>query len=60
MPEKKDPHRERIEDLGRKNTEYTEAPDRDWKPGDPPHLDHYDHGRTRQIDDEHPDLPDRD
>jgi hypothetical protein len=52
--------RERIEDLGRMNTIYTERAGDDWKPGDPPKLDHYTHDRPRQIDDEHPELPDRD
>ena len=29
----KDPHRERIEELGRMNTIYSENPWHDWKPG---------------------------
>lgn len=59
MPEK-NPWRERQEELGRANTEYGERPWHDWKPGDPPIKDHYTHDVPRQIDDEHPDLPDRD
>jgi hypothetical protein len=59
MPEK-NPWRERLEDLGRANTEYGERPWHDWKPGSPPIKDHYTHEVPRQIDDEHPDLPDRD
>ena len=59
MPEK-NPLRERIEDLGRANTEYTERPWHDWKPGDPPKKDHYTHEQPRAIDDEHPDKPGKD
>ena len=36
MAEPKDPHRERIEELGRMNTIYSERPWHDWKPGTPP------------------------
>jgi hypothetical protein len=60
MPEKKDPLRERIEELGRMNHIYTERAGEDWKPGDPPKVDHYTHGRPRAVDDEIPGLPDRD
>jgi hypothetical protein len=56
----KNPLRERIEDLGRMNTIYSERSEDGWKPGDPPKLDHYTHGRPRQADDELPDTPDRD
>lgn len=56
----KDPLRERIEELGRMNTLYVERPWHDWKPGDPPKFDHYDHGRKRPVDDERPDKADRD
>lgn len=52
--------RERIEQLGRMNTIYSERDADDWKPGDPPKHDHYTHGAPRKVDDEHPDLPDRD
>ena len=52
--------RERIEELGRMNTIYSENKWDDWKPGDPPKHDHYTHDNPRKIDDEHPDLPDRD
>ena len=33
--------RERIEQLGRMNTIYSEGKWNDWKPGDPPKHDHY-------------------
>ena len=39
----KDPLRERIEELGRMNTIYSERPCQDWKPGDPPKHDHFMH-----------------
>ena len=52
--------RERIEQLGRMNTIYSERKWDDWKPGDPPHHDHYTHDTPRKVDDEHPTLPDRD
>lgn len=55
--------RERIEELGRMNTIYSELKRSDWddwKPGDPPKHDHYTHGQPRNVDDEHPTLPDRD
>ena len=60
MAETKDPHRERIEDLGRMNTIYSERPWHDWKPGKPPKHDNFTHDVPRQVDDEHPDKPDRD
>jgi hypothetical protein len=60
MAEKKDPLRERIEELGRMNTIYTERPGDDWKPGDPPKIDHFTHNQPRTVDDEHPDKADRD
>jgi len=60
MAEKKDPLRERIEELGRMNTIYSERAWEDWKPGKPPVHDHYTHDIPRAIDDEHPELPDRD
>ena len=40
MAEPKDPHRERIEELGRMNTIYSERPWHDWKPGTAPKHDH--------------------
>ena len=52
--------RERIEQLGRMNTIYSEGEWADWKPGDPPKHDHFTHGTPRLADDEHPDKPDRD
>ena len=52
--------RERIEQLGRMNTIYSERHAEDWKPGEPPTHDHYTHGTPRRVDDEHPALPDRD
>jgi len=58
--EKKDPHRERIEELGRMNTIYSEGAWTDWKPSKPPVHDHFTHGVPRAVDDEHPDLPDKD
>jgi len=60
MAETKDPHRERIEQLGRMNTSYSENPWHDWKPGAPPKHDHFTHDNPRGVDDEHPDKPDRD
>jgi hypothetical protein len=60
MAEKKDPLRERIEELGRMNTLYSERAWEDWKPGQPPVHDHFTHDVPRAIDDEQPDLPDRD
>ena len=59
MAEKKDPLRERLEELGRMNTMYSERAWADWKPGDPPKLDHYMHGQP-PPDDEPPRLPDKD
>jgi hypothetical protein len=59
MAEKKDPLRERLEELGRMNTMYVERPWEDWKPGQPPVHDHFTHDVPRAIDDEQPDLPDR-
>ncbi len=56
----KDPHRERIEELGRMNTIYSENPWHDWKPGTPPKHDHFTHDTPRAVDDEQPDKPDRD
>jgi hypothetical protein len=56
----KNPLRERIEDLGRANTEYSEGPWHDWKPGTPPKHDKFTHGTPRLIDDEHPDKPGKD
>ena len=56
----KDPLRERIEDLGRMNTEYVEHAERRDERTAGRHLDRYNHGRPRQVDDEHPDKPDRD
>ena len=53
----KDPLRERIEELGRMNTIYSERSEGDWKPGDPPKHDHFTHDVPRQKDDEHPDKP---
>ena len=58
--EKKDPLRERLEELGRMNTMYSEGPWKDWRPGQPPVHDHFTHDVPRAIDDEHPALPDRD
>ena len=52
--------RERIEELGRMNTIYSDLARGDWKPGDPPIHDHYMHDGPRKVDDEFPDLPDRD
>ncbi len=60
MAEPKNPHRERIEELGRMNTIYSERPWHDWKPGTPPKHDHFTHDNPRAVDDEHPDKPDRD
>jgi hypothetical protein len=60
MAEKKDPHRERIEELGRMNTEYGEGAWADWRPGKPPVHDHFTHEVPRDVDDKHPALPDRD
>jgi hypothetical protein len=55
MAEKKDPLRERIEELGRMNTLYGERAWEDWKPGKPPVHDHFTHGVAG--DDEKPDTP---
>ena len=60
MAETKDPLRANIEELGRMNTIYSERPWHDWRPGDPPKSDKFTHDTPRQIDDEHPDKPDRD
>ena len=60
MADKKDPLRERLEELGRMNTLYGERPWEDWKPGKPPVRDAFTHDVPRAIDDEHPVLPDRD
>ena len=60
MAEKKDPLRASLEELGRMNTLYSERAWEDWKPGDPPKLDHYMHDAPRAADDEFPDFPDRD
>ena len=51
MAETKDPHRERIEELGRMNTIYSERPWHDWKPGTPPKHDHFTHDTPRAVDD---------
>jgi hypothetical protein len=59
MAEKKDPLRERLEELGRMNTLYSEGAWADWKPGDPPKLDHYMHVETPAADDEPPRLPEK-
>jgi hypothetical protein len=59
MAEKKDPLRERIEELGRMNTIYSEREWEDWKPGKPPVHDHYTH-EPRATDDERPDSPGKD
>ena len=53
MAEPKDPHRERIEELGRMNTIYSERPWHDWKPGTPPKHDHFTHDNPPAVDDEH-------
>ena len=58
MAEKKDPLRERLEDLGRMNTMYSERGWEDWKPCDPPKLDHYMHGEPA-ADDKSPRFPDK-
>ena len=58
--DKKDPHRERIEELGRMNTLYGENPWKDWRPSTPPVHDHFTHDNPTEVDDEHPGLPDRD
>ena len=60
MAEPKNPHRERIEELGRMNTIPSERPWHDWKPGTPPKHDHFTHDNPPAVDDEHPDKPDRD
>ncbi|HTL00776.1 MAG TPA: hypothetical protein VL243_01050 [Vicinamibacterales bacterium] len=60
MAEKKDPLRERLEELGRMNSLYVERPWHDWRPGKPPVHDHFTHEVPRAIDDEQPELPDRD
>ena len=41
--------RERIEQLGRMNTIYSERQWDDWKPGDPPKHDHFTHGTPRLV-----------
>jgi hypothetical protein len=60
MADKKDPLRERLEELGRMNTMYSERAWADWKPGDSPKLDHYMHVETPKADDESPRVPDKD
>jgi hypothetical protein len=60
MAEKKDPLRASIEELGRMNTMYSERAWEDWKPGDPPKLDHFMHGEPRPADGGLPDPSDND
>ena len=60
MAEKKDPLRERLEDLGRMNSIYSERAWDDWKPGDPPKLDHFTHIERPETKDRTPRLPEKD